>query len=384
MTDPHSVHVTPATEPTPHSPVVKAEQATILIFGASGDLTARKLIPALYQLWSEGYLSRTSSIVGVARREKTDEAFRNEMEEAVAQSVKGNSFSSETWNGFAERLFYHQLDITDVEGYGHLNERLHNLESNDEGDAPAKRIVYLALAPSLFQPAVESLSVSGMIPDAESQDMLRVVVEKPFGRDLKSAQELTQSLSRLLREDQIYRIDHYLGKETVQNILLFRFGNAIFEPLLNRNHVDHVQITVAESVGMERGRGGYYDKSGCNARCSAKPCIAIVITGCDGTPAYFTGKHIRDEKLKVLQALRPGQKDDFTQWAIPGQYTNGVMDSNQVPGYREEERIPPGSNRETYVAMKVLIDNWEMGRGSFLSSYGKATSSTNDRGGDSV
>ena len=242
------------------------EDATIVIFGASGDLTARKLMPALYTLWQEGFLSERAVIVGVARRDKSEDIFRDELGEAVRDHAR-TPVSNEQWQQFARQLHYHRLDIHDAEQYAGLRQRLATLEATDESDATVGthrrvRVVYLATAPELFVPAAESLGTAGLIPADNSPSPLRVVFEKPFGHDLASAQLLSRRLAQLLTEDQIYRIDHYLGKETVQNILLFRFGNAIFEPLFNRHHIDHVQITVAESQGMEGGRGAYYDRAG--------------------------------------------------------------------------------------------------------------------------
>ncbi|HET6326736.1 MAG TPA: glucose-6-phosphate dehydrogenase, partial [Planctomycetaceae bacterium] len=221
----------------------QAEEAVIVIFGASGDLTARKLIPALYRLWTEGFLSERAPIVGVARREKSDDEFRAEMAEAVKHEAPPGSFTDQKWKTFAGRLFYHRTDIQDPQEFAALRKDLEEVEKRS--GVRNKQIAYLATTPDLFVPAVEAMGKSGMIPAADSGRTLRVVFEKPFGHDLASAQQLSRDLSRWLSEEQIYRIDHYLGKETVQNILLFRFGNAIFEPLFNRNHVDHVQITVA-------------------------------------------------------------------------------------------------------------------------------------------
>lgn len=329
-------------------------EATIVIFGASGDLTARKLVPALYQLAREGFLSSKSPIVGVARRPKTDDEFRKEMEEAAMDHARGG-LGDDQWAKFASRLYYHQLDISDPAEYPALNDRLTSLEKT--AGIGQHRVVYLATTPDLFVPATEALSKARMIPKPGAPETLRVVFEKPFGRDLASAQELTGILSRLLHEDQIFRIDHYLGKETVQNILLFRFGNAIFEPLLNRNHVDHVQITVAEAQGIERGRGGYYDNSGALRDVLQNHVLQLLCLIAMEPPAMFRGKEIRDEKLKVLQALREGA-GKLSDWAIAGQYTAAEIAGKPVPGYLQEDRIPPNSRRETYVALDVRIDNW--------------------------
>ncbi|MFN0198821.1 MAG: glucose-6-phosphate dehydrogenase, partial [Planctomycetaceae bacterium] len=225
--------------------------------------------------------------------------------------------------------------------------------------------------PELFLPSVEGLWKAGMVPSRDAGNWLRVVFEKPFGHDLASAQELDLQLTRMLREEQIYRIDHYLGKETVQNILLFRFGNAIFEPLLNRNHVDHVQITVSESQGMERGRGGYYDKSGAMRDVMQNHLLQLLCLIAMEPPAMFRAKDIRDEKLKVLEALAPGQTGPISDWAISGQYTAGQIGEESAIAYRDEERIPKDSCRETFVAMEVGIDNWRWAGVPFYLRTGK-------------
>ncbi len=346
------------------------EDASILIFGASGDLTARKLIPALYTLWKTGYLPKKSQIIGVARREKSDEVFRQEMFEAVGTASRTGEVTEADWKRFAARLHYRQVDIADASQYTSLKTSLEELEQNS--GLSGKRIVYMATAPKLFLPAVEALDVSGMIPDYDDENWLRVVFEKPFGHDWASAKRLSHSLSRHLHESQIYRIDHYLGKETVQNILLFRFGNAIFEPLLNRNHVDHIQITVAESQGIERGRGGYYDQSGALRDVMQNHVLQLLCLIAMEPPALFRGDDIRDEKMKVLQALSPGDQQDISRWAVAGQYTANEIEPGKVlPGYREEDRIPRDSRRETYIALKAFVDNWRWAGVPFYLRTGK-------------
>ncbi len=343
--------------------------ATVAIFGASGDLTARKLLPALYDLWSDGYLSDESPIVGVARREKTDESFRNEIFDAINGHVRAGQVTQEQWSKFAKRLFYRQLDIASPDDYPQFKQQLESIE--DQQGAGRNRVVYMATSPDLFLPAIEHLGFGGMIPGRDASEWLRVVFEKPFGRDLISAQELSGNLRRLLREDQIYRIDHYLGKETVQNILLFRFGNSIFEPLLNRNHVDHVQITVAESQGLERGRGGYYDNSGALRDVLQNHVLQLLCLIAMEPPALFDARDLHDEKLKVLKALSPGNAGDLSTWVIPGQYSAGVVDGHPAVSYLSEERIPADSRTETYVAMKVRVDNWRWAGVPFYLRTGK-------------
>lgn len=346
-----------------------AETATVAIFGASGDLTARKLMPALFDSWNDGYLSDEAPIVGVARREKSDESFRNEIYDAINGQVRMGAISRDQWDRFSRRLFYRQLDIASPEAYTGFRDRLQEIEEHQ--GTGRNRVIYMATTPELFLPAVEHLGFAGMIPGRDASHWLRVVFEKPFGRDLHSAQELSGNLRRLLREDQIYRIDHYLGKETVQNILLFRFGNSIFEPLLNRNHVDHVQITVAESQGLERGRGGYYDSSGALRDVLQNHVLQLLCLIAMEPPAQFNARDLHDEKLKVLKALAPGNRGDIASWAISGQYSAGLTDGQPAVSYLSEERIPADSRTETFVAMKVLVDNWRWAGVPFYLRTGK-------------
>lgn len=345
---------------------------SVLIFGASGDLTARKLMPALYMLWVEGMLPETVPIFGVARREKSDDDFRAEMHAAVSRHGRAGTVTDEQWAQFARRLFYQRLDIDTPAGYFELKSRLEEVEADlAAATGPSKRVVYLATAPSLFLTAVECLAEAGFVPEPEAPQALRVVFEKPFGHDLASSQDLTAKLGRILHESQIYRIDHYLGKETVQNILLFRFGNLIFEPLLNRNHVDHIQITVAESQGIESGRGGYYDQSGALRDVMQNHVLQLLCLVAMEPPALFQGDQIRDEKMKVLESLRPGDLNDISKWAIAGQYVGGMVNDEAANGYRQEDRVAADSRTETFVAMELFVDNWRWAGVPFYLRTGK-------------
>ena len=347
-----------------------AGDTSILIFGASGDLTARKLIPALFQLHQQGFLNKRSPVIGVARREKTDEQFRNELQATILDS-SADEKTKAAWDSFASQVFYRRVDIANTDDYIALHESTQQLEAQLQTAENNPRVVYLATAPSLFDDAVRGLNAAGMIPkDRQNRDRLRVVVEKPFGHDLASAETLNEQLRNHLHEEQVYRIDHYLGKETVQNILLFRFGNAFFEPLLNRNHVDNIQITVAESIGMEGGRGGYYDTSGALRDVLQNHMLQLLcLIGMD-PPSLFQAREIRDEKMKVLQALRPGG-NKISDWAIRGQYGDGLVGKKPAVAYREEDRVPEKSARETFVGMHCEIDNWRWAGVPFYMRTGK-------------
>lgn len=351
-------------------PSMPARNTSVLIFGASGDLTARKLMPALFLLARKQYLPDQIPIIGVARREKTSEEFRAELRDSVAKSIRGG-ITEEEWKAFARRVHYIRANLDESADFGPLRASIEWVEQGCGGSVGRTRVIYLATDPKLFLPSVDALSRAGMIPAADDPARLRIVFEKPFGHDLQSAQQITHTLSRLLREEQIYRIDHYLGKETVQNILLFRFGNSIFEPLLSRTHVDHVQITVAESQGIEAGRGGYYDKSGALRDVLQNHLLQLLCLIAMEPPARFQADAIRDEKLKVLQCLAPGDPGSIANWVVPGQFTAGEMNGKPAAGYLNEDRIPPDSRRETYVAMQVGIDNWRWAGVPFYLRTGK-------------
>ena len=336
---------------------------TLIIFGATGDLAARKLIPALFTLFRQNFLAETFCIVGVGRRDWDDDHLRGVMAEALGPEATAD----EAWSTFSERLFYQKTDLSDPEEFKRLHEAVatHEAALNLSG----RRVAYLSVAPTLFGPTVSGLDAGGFLTN-DTPETMRVVIEKPFGTDLESARQLDAELAQHLDESQIYRIDHYLGKETVQNILLFRFGNSIFEPLMNRNHVDHVQITVAEDQGMERGRGGYYDQAGALRDVLQNHVLQLLCLVAMEPPAFFRGEEIRDEKLKVLQAIRPGGSS-VNDWAVAGQYASGAVGGEVAKAYTEEDRVPADSRRETFAAVEARIDNWRWAGVPFYMRTGK-------------
>ncbi|MCB9639396.1 MAG: glucose-6-phosphate dehydrogenase [Myxococcales bacterium] len=343
------------------------EPATIVIFGASGDLSRRKLIPALYHLHRAGFLPDNMAIVGFSRTEISDHEFR----ETMCQSLCDDVESPETLpqHPLIRSLYYVSGNSNDPESYKALQERLSQIEA--ERNMPGHRLYYLSVAPALFPFIVQHLTEAGMIYDRTDPRWSRVIIEKPFGHDLQSAQDLNKTITRYLDESQIYRIDHYLGKETVQNILTFRFGNSIFEPLFNQKHVEQVQITVAESLGMEGKRGHYYDKAGAMRDMVQNHMMQLLTLIAMEPPSALEANAIRDEKVKVLRSLLPLREDEVREHTVRAQYTSGMHEDIQVPGFLEEEGVDPNSRTESYVAMRMQIDNWRWAGVPFLLRTGK-------------
>jgi glucose-6-phosphate 1-dehydrogenase len=342
------------------------QPCTVVIFGASGDLTARKLIPALFHLCAEGQLPNPFRIVGFARHDLTSEAWRAELREAVFS--RSNDLTAAQWEVFAPNLVYCQGDFGDAAAYQKLRVQL-DAFGNEE--LRRNLIFYLATSPSQFAMVPRQLCQAGLLSrDSSGNGGQRLVVEKPFGQDLASARKLNQELTRVASEKQIFRIDHYLGKETVQNILMFRFSNAVFEQLWSRQSVEQVQITVSESLGVG-GRGGYYDETGALRDMVQNHLLQVLALVAMEPPVSLEAESVRDEKVKLLKSIRPFEAGQLASSAVRGQYAAGVIDGEKVPGYRQEPKVKPDSNTETYAALRLMVDNWRWSGVPFYVRTGK-------------
>jgi glucose-6-phosphate 1-dehydrogenase len=343
----------------------------MVVFGASGDLAKRKLLPALFHLYQQNLLHKGFTVLGYARTEMTDEVFREQVGEALREHYAdehGETYDDAAWQRFAETLFYQTGGYDDHAAFDALAARIAELDA--AYPTQGNHLFYLATPPNVFEPITALLADVGLA-HASGAGWTRLIVEKPFGHDLESAQQLNDHLRKLFDEEQIYRIDHYLGKETVQNILVFRFGNGIFEPIWNRNYVDHVQITVAESLGVG-SRGGYYDKSGAIRDMVQNHMMQLVALTAMEPPVTYDAESVRNQKVNVLRSIRPLDPIEVNKWVVRAQYAAGVAGGEQIPGYLEAEGIPPTSTTETYVAWKLEIDNWRWNGVPFYIRTGKA------------
>jgi glucose-6-phosphate 1-dehydrogenase len=344
-----------------------AEPCVVIIFGASGDLTKRKLVPALYRLAQERLLPAEFAIVGLARTEMDTDEFRARMKEAVEQFSEAQSVDEEVWNSFAQGIYYLTSDINNAEDYVKLTELLERVDR--ERATHGNRLFYLSVAPRFFSTTIKQLGAVGLTKPREGS-WTRVIIEKPFGTDLESARRLNREIHEHLDESQIYRIDHYLGKETVQNLLVFRFANGIFEPLWNRQYIDHVQITNAEKVGVE-GRGGYYDSAGVVRDMIQNHVFQVLALVAMEPPARFGSEAVRDEKIKAMIAARAFTPERVRHECVRGQYGPGSIDGKPVPGYRQEPDVAPDSTTETFAMTTMYFDNWRWAGVPFYIRSGK-------------
>ena len=338
-----------------------------MLFGATGDLAHRKVMPALYQLWRNNLLPLEFLLVAIGRRPYDDKTFRGEIRKALEQYSRILPLDKDAWDSFSERILYQHLDFADAKAFDTLSAHLDKLDK--EHGTRGNRLFYLATQPIQFAEIVGQLGRVGLDHEHHDGGWRRIVIEKPFGHDLDSAKRLNREVGKVFRESQVYRIDHYLGKETVRNLLVFRFGNGIFEPLWNRRYVDHVQITVAESIGIEN-RGAFYEQTGASRDVLQNHLLQLVSLVAMEPPATFEADALRDEKVKVLRAIEITPAD-VPDNVVRGQYGPGWVAATQVPGYRQEPDVDPQSETETFVAARFMIDDWRWSGVPFYVRTGK-------------
>ncbi|MFI5136935.1 MAG: glucose-6-phosphate dehydrogenase [Sphingobacteriales bacterium] len=344
---------------------IKTQPTIFVIFGGTGDLTSRKIAPALYNLFLDGWMPHLFSIIGTGRTQLSDEQFRENLLNDINQFSRSGKAEKEKWDEFAKNVHYQVSDIKDAETYKEFGKRVD--KHNEEWNVTANVIYYLAVSPNFFPIIASNISKAKLATD---KDKVRIVIEKPFGHDLESAKELNKLLSGIFNECQIYRIDHYLGKETVQNIMAFRFANSILEPIWNRNYIEHVQISVTEKLGVE-GRGDYYDGAGALRDMIQNHLLQLLCFVAMETPISFDADEVRNRKVDVLRAMRKFSPEDVRMSAVRGQYSEGWMEGKEVPGYRDEPKVDPDSNTETFAAIKFFVDNWRWHGVPFYMRTGK-------------
>jgi len=350
--------------------VKNPEPCVLVIFGATGDLTSRKLIPALYNLAREGLLPKNFACVGFARRDKSNDAFRDEMKEAINEFSRAKPVDENLWQEFNKQIFYHRSEFDNDAGYDELKKLLDTLDKNF--GTKGNRVFYLSTPPSYFPDIVKKLNQHHLIYNVNEvhDKWSRIIIEKPFGHDLKSAISLQKELTTYLDESQIFRIDHYLGKETVQNLLVFRFGNPIFEFQWNNHYIDNVQMTVAEEIGIGT-RGKFFEEAGMLRDIVQNHMMQLLSIIAMEPPTNLSACSIHDEKVKVLESIRPIPTENIEKYAVRGQYGPGIIDGQEVIGYRQEDNVNPQSTVETYVALQLFIDNWRWAQVPFYLRAGK-------------
>jgi glucose-6-phosphate 1-dehydrogenase len=344
---------------------LKCEPVIFVIFGATGDLNKRKLAPALYNLYLDGWLPDQFAIIGTGRTTQTDHDFAESLRESINEFSRSGTVKKDKWSDFAKNIYYQVADAKDAAPYKKFGEHIDRL--NKEWDCTANVIYYLAVSPDFFPIISKNIYQAKL---AKDKNRVRIVIEKPFGHDLATAQSLNDLLSSMYSEQQIYRIDHYLGKETVQNIMAFRFANSIMEPLWNRNYIDHVQISVTEQLGVEE-RGDYYDHSGALRDMIQNHLLQLLCLVAMEPPNSFNADEIRNRKVDVLKSMRRFTPEDVRMDTVRGQYSTGWMQGKEVPGYREETKVDPESNTETFAAIKFFVDNWRWQDVPFYVRSGK-------------
>ncbi len=346
-------------------PLAAGDSCLLVIFGASGDLTRRKLIPGLYNLACVGCMNPQFEVLGVGRSAMTSDEFRSKLRESASKSGDARDFTDRQWEDFEKRLHYFAGDINDEQFYARLRDQLDKMQ---RGGSSANRLFYVSTPASVAGPIVEGLARAGL--NRASDGWTRIILEKPFGHDLESAMQLNQMVDKVFDEKDIYRIDHYLGKETVQNILVFRFGNSLFEPVWNRNYIDHVEITAAETVGVE-SRGGFYEETGALRDMVANHLLQLLALTAMEPPIAFDADSVREQKVQVFRSIRPMTVEEVAKRTVRGQYGTGRVGGKEAPGYREEPDVRPNSVTETYVAVEFYVNNWRWAGVPFYIRTGK-------------